>query len=115
MKQDTPPTPLETPATAPLGPARHRILWFCSDGHRALICLAWSLVVPFTARAIIAVVDPPIDQGTPTQVILILLGWNTFAIAYVVLTAVAFSRVDSDEFRKRMAIRARPTDAVGGF
>jgi hypothetical protein len=46
-----------------------------------------------------------VTDGLARTVVLFLVGWNTFVIAYVALTLRTFGRVDSAQFRARMQRR----------
>jgi uncharacterized membrane protein len=77
----------------------------CADTRRALIAIGISVAVPNLVAIVLAVTPPAGIGGTATTVVLALVGWNTFAIAYVALTLRTFSRADSAQFRARMAAR----------
>ena len=48
---------------------------------------------------------PPHGNWTATTVVLVLIGFNLFAVSYVVLTLRTFRGADPAEFRSRMALR----------
>lgn len=78
----------------------------CSDSRRALIALVASLIVPTVIGTMTRLTPPPGAGGVATQVVLVLLGWNVFAVVYMVLTAATFSGLDASEFQARIALRA---------
>ncbi len=56
--------------------------------------------------AVVLAVTPPVGVGGSATVMLLwLVGWNIFVIAYVILTFRTFARVDSAQFRARMDAR----------
>jgi uncharacterized membrane protein len=77
----------------------------CSDGRRALLALAASFIVPVLGRVVVEAVDPASGSTRALNVVLILIGWNTFVVVYVILTAHTFARIDTTEFTRRMAAR----------
>jgi uncharacterized membrane protein len=81
--------------------------WTCTDGKRALVGLAASIVVPTVAGTILGIVSPEVGDALATTVVLSLAGWNIFVVVYVVLTVRTFSRIDGAEFAVRMAARAQ--------
>jgi len=90
------------PATVPAPFSRS----MCSDGRRSLIAFIASLVVP-TVVWLLLIATPPSGSGSAaTNVVLFLLGWNTFVVVYVILTMRTFTRADKAEFEARMAARS---------
>jgi uncharacterized membrane protein len=77
----------------------------CADGRRALVALAPSLALPILAGVLLWAVAFPGGTSPAAYVILSLLGWNLFAVLYVVLTLRLFRGVGAVEFRRRMAAR----------
>ena len=77
----------------------------CTDSRRALIALLLSLALPMLAAVVLAVTPPVGVGGSATVMLLWLVGWNVFVIAYVILTFRTFARVDSAQFRARMDAR----------
>jgi uncharacterized membrane protein len=79
----------------------------CADSRRALIALVAAIAVPTLVAFVLAVTPPTGIGGVAAMVVLWLLGWNVFVVAYVVLTHRTFGRVDAAEFRARMETRGR--------
>ncbi len=79
----------------------------CTDGKRALVAIAASIVVPLVAGTIVGIISPEVGDAAATTVVLSLAGWNIFVIVYVILTVRTFSRIDGAEFAVRMAARAQ--------
>jgi uncharacterized membrane protein len=79
----------------------------CSDGRRALVALAPSIGLPVLAGLALRVISFPGAGSPAAYVILCLLGWNLFAVIYVVITLRTFRRVDAEEFHRRMTARGR--------
>jgi uncharacterized membrane protein len=75
------------------------------DGRRALVALAPSIALPVLTGLLLWAVAFPGGTSPAAHVILCLLGWNLFAVLYVVLTLRRFRGVDAAEFRRRMAAR----------
>jgi uncharacterized membrane protein len=75
------------------------------DGRRALVALVPSVALPVAVGLALWLLAVP-AAGTPAaRVILCLVGWNIFAVVYVVLTLRVFRGVDAAEFRRRMTAR----------
>ena len=85
----------------------------CSDGRRAVFAILLAVSIPIVLRLASVFVLPSVETSTATHVALLLIGWNVFAVAYVVLTASAFSRVPAEEFRRRMLLRIDRSTFVG--
>lgn len=78
----------------------------CSDSRRALIALVASVAFPALLAIVLALTPPSGVGGSATTLVLGLVGWNVFVIAYVVLTFRTFGGgVDAAEFRARMDAR----------
>ena len=77
----------------------------CADSRRALIALLLSFALPTLASVLLALTPPAGIGGSAAALVLFLVGWNIFVIAYVILTFRTFARVDSAEFRARMDAR----------
>lgn len=77
----------------------------CADSRRALIALLLSFALPTLASVLLALTPPAGIGGSASALLLFLVGWNIFVIAYVILTFRTFARVDSAEFRARMDAR----------
>src|SRR5271156_1910944 len=81
-------------------PARPTLRW-CVDANRSLVALAAAIAMPAAAWLVVAALGLSTDgwaDGRAFLIILILLGWNVFAVVYVVTTALTFSRVDAPAF-----------------
>ncbi len=79
--------------------------WMCSDGRRAIVALIVSLVVPTLVSRLIDGLWVKGLDGAGLRFSLLLLGWNVFAVVYVLLTVRTFDRSDSERFRAQMAAR----------
>lgn len=77
----------------------------CSDGHRALISFGCALVVPLVAGIVVSLVDPDSRGTRAAIVLLVLLGWNIFAVLYALLSVRTFSGDDAARFRRQMRAR----------
>jgi uncharacterized membrane protein len=76
----------------------------CSDGRRA----AWATGIGVVTSVVVLSIYHAVtgDGSTPAaRTVGILLGWDLFAILYVILTNRTFGGLDVDEFRARMAAR----------
>jgi uncharacterized membrane protein len=76
-----------------------------ADSRRAIIAIGVAFLVPTLVALALALTPPPGTGGMATNVVLCLVGWNTFVVAYVILTFRTFYRVDSAQFRARMSRR----------
>ncbi len=89
------------------GPSRS----LCSDSRRALVATAVACVVPVVLGLLNAWLG--VSNGRwSTPIVLVLIGWNLFALVYVLLSVRAFSGVDQSEFVSRMAARASQRPAA---
>jgi uncharacterized membrane protein len=77
----------------------------CSDGRRSVLATAIGVAVPVLAGLVVNLTSVPGVAASATVVMLGLIGFNLFAVIYVVLTLRTFAPVDPDEFRARMAAR----------
>jgi uncharacterized membrane protein len=76
-----------------------------SDGLRAFIATVVAFLVPILVGIVLSLTPPPGTGGIATTIVLWLIGWNTFVVAYVILTFRTFNRVDAEQFRARMVRR----------
>lgn len=65
-----------------------------------------AFAVPFLVGFVMGIWRPAFADAGATTVVLVLVGWNVFAVVYSLLTVRVFRRVDSDEFKARMAARS---------
>lgn len=77
----------------------------CGDGRRALVAIAASLVCPVIAAIVVGLVDPDSRGTRAALVLLVLLGWNIFAVLYAALTVKTFSQRDEALFRRQIKFR----------
>lgn len=101
MGEPSQPASNGTPAIAP----EQATSSLCADSRRAVIATAIAFLVPTVTLLVLALTPPSGTGGIATTVVLSLVGWNTFVVAYLILTHRTFNRVDSEQFRARMARR----------
>ncbi|GAA4938137.1 putative membrane protein [Actinomycetospora succinea] len=80
----------------------------CRDGRRGLVALAVAVLVPLAVR--LALLPSPLVAENPweTRTLLLLVGFDLFAVVYVVLTLRTFGGIGPGEFRARMLARDTP-------
>ena len=71
------------------------------------MALAPSIGLPVLAGLALRVTSFPGAGSPAAYVIVCLLGWNLFAVTYIVITLRTFRRVDAEEFHRRMTARGR--------
>jgi uncharacterized membrane protein len=99
------PGPQPSDTSPPPVVAEHATSSLCADSRRALIATGVAFLVPLLVGLGLALTPPSGTGGIATTVVLALVGWNTFVVAYVILTHLTFNRIDSVQFRARMARR----------
>ncbi|GLZ45078.1 hypothetical protein Acsp06_12630 [Actinomycetospora sp. NBRC 106375] len=92
--------------TSAAAPSTHPL---CRDGRRGALALAVGVLLPLAVGISLngtALLD---EHVWAARTILLLLGFDLFALVYVVLTLRTFGRVGPEEFRARMRARDLPS------
>ena len=93
------------PATPPAPPDDARLLALCSDGRRSRRAVAHAVILPSIALGVMLIRLRPDGHWWAATVVLLLVGFNLYVLAYTVLTWRVFAYADPETFKSRMAAR----------
>jgi uncharacterized membrane protein len=80
----------------------------CRDARRASVATGVAVLLPLAVGLVLGSTSLTSEHAAAVRTILALIGFNLFAVVYVVLTLRTFGGVGPDEFRARMRARDVP-------